>query len=212
MDKPKNCLIVEDHAQARQWLARAVKKAFAVDADVAVSIKTAIASVAKSVPDLVLVDLGLPDGNGQELIEHLVKVRRQQHPSMNIVVATVMNDNASVFSAIRQGADGYLLKEESQKNLVEMLEGIVEDRPALSPSIAMRLLRHFRLEENEAVLAPREQDVLQLIAKGFTVNRVAEMLGITYYTAAGYVRDIYRKLDVNNRAEATVEATRRGLI
>ena len=97
--------------------------------------------------------------------------------------------------------------------LVGMLQGIYENKPPLSPSIAMRLLSYFKADQDESdPLAPRERQILQLLAKGFTVSRVAEMLGITYNTAASYVRDIYRKLNVSSRAEATLEASKRGLV
>ena len=212
MKQPESCLIVEDHQEARRWLSKAVEMAFDIKPMTAATISAAHDQISKTVPELALIDLGLPDGSGRDLITSLANLRHQKNLDTTIVVATVMNDDANVFSAIREGADGYLLKEESQKNLVEMLTGIVDDRPALSPSIAMRLLRHFQTEQNESKLTPRERDVLQLIAKGFTVARVAELLDITYNTTAGYVKEIYRKLEVNNRAEATLEASRRGLV
>ena len=129
-----------------------------------------------------------------------------------IVVSTVMNDDDSIFTAIKCGADGYILKEESREDLVDMLRGIQQNRPPLSPQIAVRLLGHFREKPQDGLLAPREAQVLQLLAKGFTVPKVAEMLGITYNTAAGYVKAIYTKLNINTRAEATLEASRRGLV
>ncbi len=93
-----------------------------------------------------------------------------------------------------------------------MLKGIHEGRPPLSPTIASKLVQFFRHDESEGALSPRQKEVLQLIAKGLTIARVAELLGISYHTSAGYVKAVYRKLKVNNRAEAPLEATRRGLV
>ena len=98
-----------------------------------------------------------------------------------------------------------------------MLAGIHAGQPPLSPSIARKLLQVFQepsqsAKDPEAQLTSREQEVLTLIAKGYTVGRVAELLGITRNTAAGYVKSIYRKLNVSSRAEATLGATRMGLI
>ena len=215
MDNPQHCLIVEDHAQAREWLKQALHKAFSLNvADVraVATIAEGKRAIEQQVPDLALIDLGLPDGSGITLIRVLDEFRAMQGKSTTIIVSTVMNDDESIFTAIRSGADGYLLKEETLENLVGMLQGIREDKPPLSPAIAMRLLTHFRAKPEDDLLAPRERQVLQLLAKGFTVQRVADMLGITHNTASGYVKDIYRKLNVNSRAEATLEASKRGLV
>lgn len=209
---PQQCLIVEDHPQARDWLCKAATEAFKTTPIETDTLQAAKTKVAEHEIDLAIIDLDLPDGSGHDLIRLLAKKREENKKDITIIVATVMHDDNNVFQAIRHGADGYLLKEESQSNLIEMLRGIFEGRPALSPSVAKRLLQHFRVDSSGDELAPREQEVLQLLAKGFTVAKVGEMLGIKYYTAAGYVKQIYQKLSVNNRAEATIEANRRGLV
>lgn len=101
--------------------------------------------------------------------------------------------------------------------LGDILRGILADQPPLSPSIARRLLRHFQPAHDNPqltpeILTPRETDVLRLIAKGYTVVQVAQALSLSHHTTAGYVKDIYRKLSISSRAEATLEATRRGLV
>jgi len=213
MNEPMRCLVVEDHARARVWLRDALHRAFeGALVSEAASVAQGRAAIAVGLPDLALLDLGLPDGSGLTLVRELAEHRRRAAANITIVVATVLHDDDNVFAAIRAGADGYLLKEETRDELVSMLLGIREQRPPLSPSIARRLLKHFHGEPDDDGLAPRERQVLQLLAKGFTVQRVADMLGITYHTASGYVKDIYRKLDVNTRAEATLEASRRGLV
>jgi len=162
-------------------------------------------------PDLALIDLDLPDGSGIELLEQL----RQLHPGCVMVVATIYADDGHLFPALRAGAQGYLLKDESRDRISEALRGIDRGEPPLSPSIARRLLRVFAAparQPDEEELSPRERETLTLIAKGYHLPEVAQSLGVTRSTAATYIKTIYRKLAVTSRAEATMEASRRGLI
>ena len=209
-----SCLIVEDHPHARDWLVKAATAAFPGATLIeALTIKEAREKIAIEVPEVAMIDLGLPDGNGQTLIHELDVLREKRQLELKIIVSTVMNDDASIFSAIRSGADGYILKEEELSSLTEMLKGIQRGKPPLSPEIATRLLQQFKVnKEYKDPLAPREREILQVLAKGYTVAKAAEMLGITYNTTSSYVRDIYRKLNISSRAEATMEASKRGLV
>jgi DNA-binding NarL/FixJ family response regulator len=214
-DEPHSGLVVEDLPEARAWLVDALAHAFpGIEIAEAQDLTSARAACAQRLPDIALVDLGLPDGSGQDLISEL---RNADHEVLS-VVTTIFDDDRHLFGALRAGAEGYVLKDQSRDDLVEMLAGIHAGRPPLSPSIARKLLSVFQDEPEaeagppDAVLTPREREVLTLIAKGYTVARVAEMLGITRNTAAGYVKLIYRKLNISSRAEATLEATRQGLI
>ena len=130
------------------------------------------------------------------------------------MVATVFDDDAHLFPALRAGATGYVLKDQPAETLAAMLTGIVSGQPPLSPSIARRLLQHFQPAPATPAsqLTPRETEVLRLIAKGLTIAEVGELLGISRHTAADYVKEVYRKLSVGNRAEAALEATRLGLL
>ncbi len=128
---------------------------------------------------------------------------------------------------MKAGANGYLLKDQQEDELVAMLQGIVSDRPALSPLIAMKLLNQFHtinpleghrpdlndaeIEANLLHLTPRESEVLRLIAKGYSVKESAKLMDISHHTVSGYIKEIYRKLHVNSRAEAASLATRLGL-
>lgn len=211
MNDIEHGLILEDHADAREWLAQAVVGAFSgIDLVSCVTVGDAITTADECALQLALVDLQLPDGSGIELIEHL----NQHQPECLVIVATVYEDDTHLFSALRAGAHGYVLKDEPQESVRQMLHGIVAGRPALSPKIARRLLDHFRPEESvsQPALTEREEDVLALLAKGFTVKKVADLLEISPNTAAGYVKTIYRKLNISSRAEATLEASHRGLV
>lgn len=212
---PRSALILDDLPACIAWLHQALERAFpGIAIATAASLAEARSRIAElATLDLALVDLGLPDGDGTTLIPRI----RQQRPDVVTVVTTVFDDDAHLFPALSAGAAGYLLKDEAVDALAQRLRGIVEGQPPLSPSIARRLLRHFQPLPAPTValvqsLTPRESEVLRLIAKGYSVPEAAELLGLTRNTVAGYVKDIYRKLDVGSRAEATLEASRRGLI
>ena len=191
-------------------------------ADFAVELATS-RSVAEDWPDVdqlgaIILDLGLPDGDGGELISQL----QREHPQTVVVVATIHDDDEHVFPALRAGASGYILKSQPADVVKAQLRCIELDAPALSPSIAARVLRHFRSDGPSGVstvaqtplvqLTDREVDVLRLIAKGSKASEVAQLLTLSSHTVTGYVRDIYRKLGISSRAEATLEAARRGLV
>jgi DNA-binding NarL/FixJ family response regulator len=206
-------LLVEDLADSRRWLGAALREAFPGIAVVeAASLAEGLLAAADP-PPLALVDLGLPDGSGIQLIE--VLCRHAAH--CLCVVVTVFDDDGHLFPALRAGAQGYLLKDQPTTQLAATLRGIAAGQPPLSPSIARRLLGHFRAPaapaapEGEALTA-RETDVLRLVAKGYTVQQAADTLSLSRHTVSGYLKEVYRKLAVGSRAEATLEAARRGLI
>jgi len=161
--------------------------------------------------DIALVDLGLPDGCGSQAIQYL---RLKQEQALCIVI-TIFDDNEHLFPALKAGAQGYLLKDQTREQLMARLKNIAAGEPPLSPAISRRLLAHFEQQPApvpETTLTNREKEVLLLISKGFTLPKVATMLDISRNTAAGYVKGIYRKLNISTRAEAAMEASRIGLI
>jgi DNA-binding NarL/FixJ family response regulator len=211
---PRRALVVDDDAQAREWLGAALAKAFAqVHIVTAASLREARAAVHAALPDLALVDLDLPDGSGVALIEALSQPNAAGARRSVSIVTTVFADDQHLFPALRAGAAGYLLKDESIDRLAEILVSFMSGQPALSAPIAKRLLGYFHEPAPAATpLSQREQEVLVLLAKGLTIAEVARTLTLTPNTAASYTKALYRKLEVTNRAEATLEATRRGLI
>ncbi len=211
-------LVVEDLDEPRAWLADLLPRALPAvrQVDTAATLAEARACMTRHAYGLALVDWGLPDGTAEDLVRELVAAR----PGAAVIIATIHDDDAHVFPALRAGATGYVLKSQPGEVVVRQLRRIELGEPALSPSIAQRVLRHFRAvapvaappEEPVVSITDREADVLRLIAKGYNVPDVAGMLGLSPHTVGGYVRDIYRKLGISSRAEATMEAARRGLV
>lgn len=207
----KNGLIVEDLPDAREWLTVAMAEAFpGISIETAASLSEARKELAIQTPDLALIDIGLPDGSGIDLIDEL----NRAHPDVMSIVTSVFDDDTHLFAALGAGAAGYLLKDQSRHELTSMLKKIVDGQPPLSPSIARRLLGFFGPRETDTGvhLTARERDVLGLIAKGYSTPKVAEFLEISKHTAAGYVKTIYSKLNISSRAEAAMEASRLGII
>jgi DNA-binding NarL/FixJ family response regulator len=210
-----NGLVVEDLPAPAQWLASVLSEAFPeIDVAMAASLAQGRAAIGERSPDIALIDLGLPDGSGIDLIREIAA----KHPRCHCVVTTIYADDRHLFPALRAGACGYLLKDQPKERVLQALRGIVGGEPPLSPVIAQRLLRAFGGPANTANAEPeirlsnRERETLVLIAKGYKLPEVAEQLGVTRNTAAGFVKSIYRKLNVSSRAEATLEAARLGLV
>ncbi len=227
----ERALIVEDLDEPRQWLMELLPHALpAVRAvDAVATLAQARERMREYAYGLALVDWGLPDGTSEGLIGELVAAR----PGAVVIVATIHDDDMHVFPALRAGASGYILKSQPRAVVMAQLQRIEKNEPALSPSIAMRVLQHFRAgavlpaslapqgqlpgagqadEGSPVKLTDREVDVLRLIAKGYKSPEAASLLGLSHHTVSGYVRDIYRKLGITSRAEAALEASRRGLV
>lgn len=205
--------ILEDLPSAAEWLRQALIAAFPdIEVTAVGDIASARAALRGLEPDIALLDLGLPDGNGLDIIDWL----KRERPTCQSVVTTVFADDYHLFPALRAGAVGYLLKEQPQDRIAASLRGIVGGEPPLSPAIARRLLQAFApveaTGEVEQRLSPRERETLCLIAKGYKLPDVATQLGVTRNTAAGFIKAVYRKLNVSSRAEATLEAARLGLV
>lgn len=166
-------------------------------------------------PQVALVDLGLPDGHGSELIAEM-----QAKGDTKVLVVTIFDDRQSVLKAIHSGADGYLVKESSNAEIVESIETLMDGGSPISAAAAihlMDLVKKAPAPEPEASqdavkLTPRETELLQLFAKGLTYREAADCLGISRHTVGDHIKSIYRKLAVTSRAEAVFEAYQNRLI
>lgn len=206
-------LLVEDVAEFREKVSGVLRARYGAESVLEAGTCDEARRQMRSHPGLKLavIDLGLPDGNGTELIAELSRT----HPDTLLVVATIYDDDAHLFPALSAGAHGYLLKDLPADEWLGYLEKLENGMPALSPSIARRLLQHFRAPtapvEDAVKLTPRESEVLRLIGRGLTVGEAAKVMQISDNTVAGYIKEIYRKLNISSRAEAALEAAKRGL-
>jgi len=208
----KHCLIIEDNADCRHWLTEIVTNAFpSCQIEEAVDLKSAQAASEAMDFDLVLIDLGLPDGCGLEALRRF----KRKSPQSTCVIITVMGEDSQIVAALSAGAQGYLLKEHPAPLLSRQLRELNSGVPALSPSIARRIMEHFQrtgpMESSDQLLTDREKETLLLISRGMRNAEVAQQLSIAPTTVASHIKSIYRKLGISTRAEASWYATRLGL-
>jgi DNA-binding NarL/FixJ family response regulator len=211
----KNVLLLEDLPEIRAWLRKLVLQVFpGSQISESARVHDAVALVSAVKFDLALVDLGLPDGSGVDVVTKL----REVQPEAQSVVVTIHDDDEHLFPALQAGAFGYILKEQPRELITEQLQRISQGEPPLSPSIARRVMAHFaqkgRPQANSlpsVSLTDRESEVLLRVAKGYTLPEIGVQLGLSRHTIADYVKQIYRKLNVSSRAEAALEAQRLGL-
>ena len=206
------CLVLEDQADTRAWLLGLMAARFPADAIAAAETLRAgrdwLAALPPGATGLALIDLGLPDGSGISLIGEMVAAA----PGIMPVVTTVYDDDRHLFDAIAAGAQGYILKDQAPDQFLTYLDRIDRGEPPLSPSIARRILARFRPHTPAPSLTPRETEVLSLLGRGLRVAEAAGVLTLSEHTVADHVKAIYRKLNIASRAEAALEAQRRGLV
>lgn len=221
-----NVLIVEDEPEFQRRFTNAVL----MDPDLALvgsagTARAAIAMLEAQPPDVVLLDLGLPDMNGVEVIRQAMR----QPQGCDVLVVSMFDDDQHVLDSIEAGAAGYLLKDALPESIVSSIRELRCGGSPISPGIARRILQRFRLALGPARPAPslarpalpgpapsplteRETELLRLTAKGLSFDTISELMGISPHTVVAHVRKIYRKLAVHSRGEAVYEATQLGLL
>jgi DNA-binding NarL/FixJ family response regulator len=172
------------------------------------SMEEAIARIKHDVPDVVLSDIGLPGMNGIEGI----KILKEQHPKLIILMLSVYDDDERIFDALCAGASGYLLKHTPPLKLLESLKEAVTGGAPMSPEIAMKVIKLFRdirpPERVDYELTPHETRLLKLIVEGHNYTTAAEELGVKFSTIKFHMQNIYDKLQVHSKSEAVSKALR----
>jgi DNA-binding NarL/FixJ family response regulator len=186
----------------------------------ALSGEAALEEIDKLKPDVVLCDLGLPRMSGIDVTRQV----KAKHPAIEILIFTIFDDEEKVIDAVRAGAAGYLLKGAPTDKIVEAIKEVKGGGTVIQPNLARRLLKHFavpvqsgperklQVEPPSRPLSEREQEILQLIAKGVSNAEAAAVLGVSRATIRTHLEHIYQKLEVTNRVEAVTEGIRKGLI
>jgi DNA-binding NarL/FixJ family response regulator len=215
----KRVFLVEDIASERGRIAACIESQNDLTlAGSAPTLAEALAWLRQGEPDVMLCDLGLPDGSGVTVIRECV----DRYPSCLVMVVTVFADDQHAFESLEAGALGYLLKESTGAEIADQIRALIAGGSPISPPIARRVLSRLgggRAGANQhgdadaaGHLSPREIKVLQYLAKGFSNQEVAKFLELTPNTIATYVRRIYRKLTVHSRGEAVFEAHQLGYL
>ena len=198
-----NVAIVEDDTRFRKSLRQVIESKQGLTCVAQYGTGTeAIAGIPRDLPEVVLMDLNLPDFFGAEVTAQL----KAKLPDISVVILTVYNDADHIFKALRAGADGYLLK---QAAAAEILEAIAEAHRGGAPmtsEIARKVIAAFHapkpISAATETLAPREREILQLVANGYANKEIADKLAITLSTICWYLHEIYKKLHVQSRVQA----------
>jgi DNA-binding NarL/FixJ family response regulator len=211
-------MIVEDDRVARERFARAVSgDPRTMLAEAVGGGREAIARLSAARPDVLLVDLGLPDLHGTEVIRHAARTL----PESDIMVITVFGDEHNVLASIEAGATGYVLKDCSDADLIDYVLELRAGGAPMSPGVARMLLQRMRAKGEaaaeprakvEAMLTARETDVLRLISRGYSYAEVGQKLGVSVHTVGSHVKNTYRKLAVHSAAAAVMRATQLRLL
>ncbi|MFS0862807.1 response regulator [Fredinandcohnia sp. 179-A 10B2 NHS] len=206
-------LVVDDHPLFREGIATLLQSTD--DAEligVATNGEEAVELALRLQPDVILMDLNLPIKNGIDATRIITK----QNPSIGILVLTMFDDDDSVFSALKAGARGYLLKGANRTETIRAIHAIANGESIFSQSIAARMLEFFKnVNPLPTLVFPqlteRERDILELIVEGKDNSEISRLLGITLKTVRNHISNIYSKLQVADRAEAIAHAKNEGM-
>ena len=213
---PTRILLVDDHVLFRKGMSRLIDSQ--PDLEVVAEAEDgyqAVQYARRFKPDLILMDIHMPDCDGHEATRLIVN----DWPEAQIVMLTVSDDDQDLFTAIRNGAVGYLVKKIEPEELFSRLRGVTMGEAPISRVMAGRILREFARVGTEGPppdstrsLTPREREVLQLVTKGMTNKEIGAQLHIAENTVKNHLRNILEKLHLQNRAQAAAYAVREGLV
>jgi len=207
-------LVADDHPTFRRGMGALLASlpAFELVGEAADG-KAAIALVDQLCPDVVVMDLNMPSVNGVEATRQIVAA----HPQVAVLVLTMLDEDESVFAAMRAGARGYVVKGADTEDVVRALESVARGDAVFGPAVASRVLSYLTrpLSARDPILFPelsgREREVLELIARGLPNSQIARTLVISTKTVRNHVSSVFTKLQVQDRSEAIERARRAGL-
>jgi DNA-binding NarL/FixJ family response regulator len=219
MEPPTTVALVEDEAEARRRLTDSIRAQPGLRLVGEWSTGgEALCALAQGAPDVLLVDLGLPDMSGLKIVRYVAERFR----ACDILVVTIFGDERTVLAALEAGARGYLLKGALKHDIAVDIEHLKSGGSPLSPVIARQVLKrmqarpekapHPSTPDVESTLTAREIEILNAISRGFSYQETAELLAISVQTVHTHLKRIYRKLAVHSKTEAVYEADKRGLL
>lgn len=206
-------LVADDHPIVRDGLIAilSTQADFVVVGEASTGAETIERTLALS-PDVLLLDLAMSDGDG---VEALIGLRERQH-TVRTIIFTAYDTDERILSAVRAGAQGYLLKGTPREDIFQAIRTVHTGGSLLTPVVASRLLRHIErgteMDPEAVALTPREEDVLRLLARGLQNKEIAGQLHISERTVKFHVAALLRKLGAGNRTEAVTMAVQRGLL
>jgi DNA-binding NarL/FixJ family response regulator len=207
-------IIIEDNAVFRDTLQSVIMKSAGKTCNYSFpSGEKAIREIEMNelVPDIILLDIGLPGKDGISIIPDL----RRLTPSSKIIIITVYDDDENVFNAICAGASGYLLKDQSPENIINSIDEVLNGGASVNPHIAKRVLNMFRDQnksESDYGLSEREKEILKLLVEGLSKKQISEKIFLSHHTIDSHIRNIYAKLEVHSKGSAISKAIREKLI
>lgn len=149
-------------------------------------------------PDVVLMDINMPEVDG---IEGL-KLIKANHPEVKVLMQTAFDDNDKIFTCIKNGASGYILKNDKPQRILQAIEEVNQGGAAMNPAIAQKVLDYFKPTKTENPLSPKENEVLAFLADGLSYKMVADKLGVSYATINTHAKRIYEKLHISSLGQA----------
>ncbi len=216
MEQPLRILLADDHVLFRKGLAGLIagRKDMQVVGEASDGLQ-AIALARSTSPDIVLLDVNMPRCTGLEAVPQI----RELAPQARVIMLTVSEEEEDLFTAIKNGAHGYLLKDLEPQLLFDLMDGVRRGEAAIAGVMAAKMLNEFRKKEAVTArgeqapdrLTPRETEVLKLVASGKSNREIAEELSVTENTVKVHLRNILEKLHLQNRIQATVYAVQHGL-
>ncbi len=204
-------LVVDDHAHAREAMCEILSMDDSFEViGVVESGAEAIAFTAQWMPDLILIDIQMPVMDGLETTRRI----KQEYPYVKIVIVTVSDEISHLLEALKQGAQGYLLKNLAPSTWIEYLKAIVNEEAPLSRELAFQILKEFTVpsapNDGESLTA-REKEILSCVSSGSTNKEIAISLGISEHTVKNHLKNILQKLQLQNRTQLTRYALEQGL-
>jgi len=207
-------IIIEDNELLRDSLMEAINKSSSINCSNAFGSGEAALEFIESeelVPDIILLDIGLPGMSGIELIPELKKLS----PSSKIIIITIHDDDENVFNAICAGASGYLLKDLSSNGIVNSISEVMNGGAPMNSHIAKKILNMFRdqnIKSSGYSLSDREKEILALLVDGLSKKQIAENIFLSHHTVDSHIRNIYAKLEVHSRSSAISKAIKEKLL